>query len=222
MADHIFRLRRGTRYVDDNGATLLKADGTPERDDWGTYQTLNRHIKPYEGELVLEYEVNPNTGKKIPRLKIGDGINEFSALPYMSVDSFILPRQATTTIYDSKWLMVDNDDNFLDLFGNVIDEDGNILEEGRYNIDAEGNFVDEDGDIIKIRYAQRVTVANAVVTENSKIDLNPTPEMLVMFHEKDLTFVAENNNGVVFVYCVGQKPVNTYTIPVTITEIIVD
>lgn len=56
-------------------------------------------------------------------------------------------------------------------------------------------------------------------TENSKIDLNPTVEQLNVFHEKDITFVVANNKGVITVYCVGQKPINDYTIQVSITEV---
>lgn len=103
MAIHTCQLRRGTRYVDDNSATLLNADGTPVRDDWATYTAQAGHVNPLEGELVLEYEENPTTGKKIPRLKIGDGTSTFAELPYMSVDSFILPTQATITVYPDKW-----------------------------------------------------------------------------------------------------------------------
>ena len=57
------------------------------------------------------------------------------------------------------------------------------------------------------------------VTENSQVDLTPNVEQLVVFHEKDLTFVTENDGGVVTVYAIGQKPTNDYTIQVTITEV---
>ena len=39
------------------------------------------------------------------------------------------------------------------------------------------------------------------------------------FYEKDITFVTENEGGVVTVYVIGQKPTNDYTIQVTITEV---
>ena len=57
------------------------------------------------------------------------------------------------------------------------------------------------------------------VTENSQVDLTPSIEQLVIFYEKDLGFVTENDNGVVTVYAIGQKPENDYTIQVTITEV---
>ena len=78
----------------------------------------------------------------------------------------------------------------------------------------------DDGD--DDRYYQVVTVQNAVVTANSKIDLNPTSDDLAIFHEKDLTFVAENWDGQIRVYCICQVQQNAYDIPVTITEVVVN
>ena len=66
-------------------------------------------------------------------------------------------------------------------------------------------------------YSQVVTIAG--VTENSQVDLTPSVEQLAIFYEKDLTFVTENEDGVVTVYAIGQKPTNDYTIQVTITEV---
>jgi NADPH-dependent curcumin reductase CurA len=68
-------------------------------------------------------------------------------------------------------------------------------------------------------YAQIVAVEG--VTENSQVDLTPSVEQLAIFHEKDLAFVTENEDGVVTVYAIGQKPENDYTIQVTITEVAV-
>ena len=99
---YIFQLRRGIRYVDDSGATLLNEDGNPVRDDWTTYSAQDGCLNPLEGELVLEYEVYPD-GKKMPRLKIGDGESRFVDLEYISVDSFILPKPISVTIYANKW-----------------------------------------------------------------------------------------------------------------------
>ena len=165
MSRDIVQLRRGTKLTDEHG--------TITRDDWAEYTTKNpKEAIPREGELVLEYD------NGIPRLKIGDGIHTFAELPYMSVDSFILPKPISVTLYANKW------------------------EQAADN-----------------RYYQVVTVDNATITVNSKVDLQPSSEQLVVFHEKDLAFVAENDNGVVSVFCVGQVPQNDYTIQATITEI---
>lgn len=69
-------------------------------------------------------------------------------------------------------------------------------------------------------YSQVVAIDG--VTENSKVDLNPSVEQLATFYEKDIAFVTENDDGVVTVYCIGQKPLNTYDMQVTITEVILN
>lgn len=66
-------------------------------------------------------------------------------------------------------------------------------------------------------YSQVVTIDG--VTEYSQVDLTPSAEQLDVFHNKDLAFVAENEDGVVTVYAVGDKPANDYTMQVTIKEI---
>ena len=161
MNKYLFQLRRGWK------------DDAIGRDDWAEYEAQENHTKPLEGELVLEYDYG------IPRLKIGDGIREFSQLPYMSVDSFILPTPASVTIYTDKW------------------------------VQAADN-----------RWYQTVTIDNATITPNSKVDLQPSSDQLSIFHEKDLAFVAENEDGVVSVFCVGRVPKNDYTIQVTVTEVV--
>lgn len=66
-------------------------------------------------------------------------------------------------------------------------------------------------------YSQIVSIDG--VTENSQVDLTPSVEQLVVFYEKDLAFVTENENGVVTVFAIGQKPQNDYTMQVTIIEV---
>lgn len=66
-------------------------------------------------------------------------------------------------------------------------------------------------------YSQVVTVDGA--TKNSQVDLTPSVDQLAVFYQKDLAFVTENEDGVVIVYAIGQKPTNDYTIQVTITEV---
>lgn len=66
-------------------------------------------------------------------------------------------------------------------------------------------------------YSQVVTVDGA--TRYSQVDLTPDAEQLAVFHNKDLAFVTENENGVVTVYAIGQKPTNDYTIQATVTEV---
>lgn len=66
-------------------------------------------------------------------------------------------------------------------------------------------------------YSQTVDIAG--VTEYSQVDLKPSIEQLAIFHDKDLAFVTENEDGVVTVYALGDKPANDYIIQVSITEV---
>ena len=66
-------------------------------------------------------------------------------------------------------------------------------------------------------YSQIVNIEG--VTASSQVDLTPSIEQLTIFYEKDLGFVTENDNGVVTVYAIGQKPENDYVMQVTITEV---
>ena len=69
-------------------------------------------------------------------------------------------------------------------------------------------------------YSQVVEIDG--VTPYSMIDLQPSTEQLAIFYEKDLSFVAKNEDGVITVSCVGHKPLNDYTIQITVTEVIVN
>lgn len=71
----------------------------------------------------------------------------------------------------------------------------------------------------KSPYSQVVEVDGA--TANSQVDLTPSVEQLAIFYEKDLAFVTENEDGVVTVYAIGQKPEHDYTIQATLTEVAV-
>ena len=68
-------------------------------------------------------------------------------------------------------------------------------------------------------YSQVVSIVGT--TENSKVDLTPTVAQMNIFHQKDLAFVTENDDGVITVYAIGDKPTNDYTMAVTITEVII-
>lgn len=66
-------------------------------------------------------------------------------------------------------------------------------------------------------YFQVVTIPG--ITNYSQVDLTPSVEQLAIFHDKDLAFVAENEDRVVTVYAIGDKPLNDYTMQVTIKEV---
>ena len=72
------------------------------------------------------------------------------------------------------------------------------------------------------RWHQEVEVANATVTEYSKIDLQLSAEQIMIFYEKDLAFVAENDDGKVTVYCIGRVPENDYVVQATVSEVVIN
>lgn len=66
-------------------------------------------------------------------------------------------------------------------------------------------------------YSQIVEIEG--ITEYSQVDLKPDAEQLGVFHNKDIGFVTENEDGVITVYLIGKKPENDYTIQISITEV---
>jgi hypothetical protein len=68
-------------------------------------------------------------------------------------------------------------------------------------------------------YSQVVTING--ITPYSKVDLLPSVEQLAIFHNKDVAFVTENEDGVVTVFAIGDKPTQDYTMQVSITEVVV-
>ena len=86
MAKYIVQLRRGTA------------------EEWAT---IGADIVPLVGELVLEID---DSGQNLHRLKIGDGKHLYSELPYLSVDSFILPKPVSVTVRADRWEQFIDDD----------------------------------------------------------------------------------------------------------------
>ncbi len=66
-------------------------------------------------------------------------------------------------------------------------------------------------------HSQVVTIDG--VTRYSKVDLLPSVEQLAIFFNKNVSFVTENEDGVVTVYAIGDKPLLDYTMQVQITEV---
>lgn len=79
---------------------------------------------------------------------------------------------------------------------------------------------DGQGRVIGTRYVQKVEVENAIITFNSKVDLQVTSEQMVIFYEKDIAFSTENHSGIIYVYCVGNIPENDYKLQAVVTEVV--
>lgn len=132
------------------------------------------------------------SGNNLHRLKIGDGTSLYADLPYISVDNFLLSQPVAKTVTVTL------------LAANWVES------------------VDDEGNTIANSWCQVVLQNSEDITVNSKVDLQPSTNQLAIFHEKDLAFVAENEDGVVTVYCIGQKLENDYTIQATVTEVTIN
>lgn len=66
-------------------------------------------------------------------------------------------------------------------------------------------------------YSQVVTVTGATV--NSRVDLYPTPEQLIELQSEGIALVAVNEDGIVTVYALNNKPTSDYAMQVTLTEV---
>lgn len=84
------------------------------------------------------------------------------------------------------------------------------------------DVTDASGNKVGTRYGQVVNVNNAAITPQSKVDLQVTSEQMVIFYEKDIAFVTENDGGVITVYSVGSIPENDYKVQVIVTEVVID
>jgi hypothetical protein len=64
------------------------------------------------------------------------------------------------------------------------------------------------------------------IAANSKVDLQPTADMLAIFQSKDLAFVTEtiieNDVPIIVCYSIGMTPLNDYTMQATVTEVEID
>lgn len=64
----------------------------------------------------------------------------------------------------------------------------------------------------------QVVVCNGVDL-NSKLDLQPSPEQIVALQDAEISLMATNDDGLVTVWAIGNKPAVDYTMDVLITEV---
>lgn len=67
-------------------------------------------------------------------------------------------------------------------------------------------------------WSQVVTIS--AVTENSKVDLQPTATQIVELQENGIALMTQNDSGTITIYAIGSKPTTDYTMRVLITETI--
>ena len=67
-------------------------------------------------------------------------------------------------------------------------------------------------------YSQAVELER--ISRNSKVDLLPDYQQLECFRHQELAFLAENEDGAVTVYAIGDKPEEDLVFQAAITEVI--
>lgn len=67
-------------------------------------------------------------------------------------------------------------------------------------------------------YYQTITVPN--VTENSQVDLRPSPEQLQELLINEISLTAANEEGLVTVFAIGGMPTSDYSMQIIISEVV--
>lgn len=63
------------------------------------------------------------------------------------------------------------------------------------------------------------TVSINGVTENSKVDLQPTAQQIVALQDAEVSIMLQNDSGIITAWAIGKKPTVDYTFDVLITEV---
>lgn len=66
-------------------------------------------------------------------------------------------------------------------------------------------------------YSQTVNVP--IVTENSQVELRPSPVQLQELLTSEISLTAANESGIVTVFAIGGKPISDYTLQIIISEV---
>lgn len=123
------------------------------------------------------------------KLKIGDGIHTYAELAYLQAGDEIVTQVLTKALPRVVTVTLD------------IGQWKEITCETNPNLGYYGQTIALDG-----------------ITKYSRLDLQPSVEMLAEFQQLGLAFTTENNGGTITVCTVGNMPLKTYTMQATIVE----
>lgn len=160
---------------------------------------------PLKGEIII---YDPDSTYSYSRFKIGDGSNNVNALPF--VDD-ALRTELLTQIGTVSTLV--GDKKVSEQINTAIANKADAPKLTNVSILA-SNWIGESNP-----WSQVVTMNG--VTNNSKIDLQPTALQIVELQDNDIALIAENTNGIVTIYALGSKPTKDYTMQALITEVVV-
>jgi hypothetical protein len=190
---------------------------------------------PMAGEIIV-YDVDSTHSYE--RIKIGDGITNVNALPFVgdtlratlvgqigevddkvdAVSALVGDTSVSSQIAGAQRIYV----------GSTVPTDPNIQ--------VWINTAEEGTGIVPVLpristitltksgwtgsaepYSQVVDIAT--VTSSSKIDLQPTAQQIVTLQNSETSLMIENNGGVVTCYAIGTKPTVDYDMQVLIQEV---
>lgn len=160
---------------------------------------------PKQGEIIV-YDID-NT-HSYERIKIGDGEKNVNALPFVDgalrTDLLEQIGAVSTLVGDKK---------VSEQINAAIANKADVPKLTNVSILA-SNWIGESNP-----WSQSITITG--VTNNSKIDLQPTALQIVELQDNDIALIAENTNGIVTIYALGSKPTKDYTMKALITEVVV-
>lgn len=160
----------------------------------GKTQWEESNIIPLAGEIVVEIDdVN-----HLHKLKIGDGLHTYSELAYLEAGGDVVTQDIITEVLSKTLPRAITVTLSIDKWQKVTDEFNTWL--GYYS-----QVIDINSETYN-------------VTNYSRLDLQPSVDMLAEFQHLDLVFVTENKEGTITVYSIGDMPLKTYTMQATIVE----
>lgn len=213
-------LKPGNKYtIKDASLFLYSADGTAKAFGAGTFTMPEDCV--YYGIFVHIYSGQTVDKLFMPQLELGDSVSSFE--PYVG-QSYDVAEDGTvegvTSLAPGMTLYAEKPGIQLDVKYN---RDSNaVIAELLEKMFPAARIISVPLPASKwvgsgTLYSQVVSIAG--VTANSQVNLTPSVEQLSIFYEKDLTFITENDGGVVTVYVIGQKPQNDYTIQADVVEV---
>ena len=219
-----FTFELSSRYIEDHDMSecnsvqihFINTDAATKAQNIGVYDVNDMGVDPEdENKVVLSWLISNNATRYAGKLSF---IIKFKCV----ADDGTVDYVWNTAIYGGITVS-----EGIDNAGTIADEYPDIL--ASYNarikkLEESGGASVGEVTLLSANWNGEANLYSQIVaidgvTENSQVDLTPSVEQLVVFYEKDLSFVTENDGGVVTVYAIGQKPENDYTIQVTITEV---
>lgn len=204
------KLQSGSRVTVDNPKSVL---------------TFNKSQLP-EGAQYIGLMIRLNSAGYTENTQIELGTTTTEYAPYIKPATYLANADGTvevTSLYPTTTLICDKENVVLDVEYNrdankVIDELYSLVQGSSASRISYIDLPSANWKGTASPYSQVVAIDG--ITDFSKVDINPSIEQLAIFHAKDIAFVAENEDGVVTVYCIGQKPTANYTMQITITEVL--